>query len=85
MARKKLDGDLQAVATTLAQASAQADAAADAVRTALRAYREAHDLTQAALAARLGVSRVTVARVEVGLRKPSAQLVRALEKLGGAK
>ncbi len=81
MARKRLDGDLQTVATTLAQALS----AAEQVPAALRAYREAHDLTQAALAARLGVSRVTVARVEVGLRKPSAQLVRALEKLGGAK
>lgn len=79
--QKRLDGDLQTVATALASA----DAAAERVPAALKAYRETHDLTQAQLAERLGVSRVTVARVEVGLRKPSAQLLEALGRLGGAK
>ena len=79
--QKKLDGDLQTVAVALASA----DAAAERVPAALKAYREAHDLTQAQLAERLGVSRVTVARVEVGLRRPPAALLAALERLGGAK
>lgn len=85
MPRKKLDGDLHAVATALASADATADAAVELVPAALRAYRKAHGLTQARLAALLGVSRVTVARVETGLRRPPPALVRALEKIGGAK
>ena len=41
--------------------------------------------TENELSERLGVSRVMVARVEAGLRRPPAALIAALERLGGAK
>lgn len=73
-----LDGELAAVATRLAAAAG----AADDLPSVLRDYRREYDLTQAQLAQRLGVSRVTLARVETGTRKPSAALLAALAELG---
>lgn len=78
MARKKLDNELGKVATQLAAA----DSAAGHLPAALRAYRDAHGITQRELAEKLGVSRVTVARVECGARGPSKALLDALATLG---
>lgn len=75
-----LDGELAAVATRLAAAHD----AADDLPSVLRDYRREYDLTQSQMAQRLGVSRVTLARVETGARKPSAALLAALATLGSA-
>jgi len=65
----------QALATTVGAVSQ--------VGQALRDYRNAHGLTQVQLAERLGVARVTVARVESGARRPSQALLAALGALEG--
>lgn len=44
----------------------------------LRDYRDAAKLTQRGLAERLGVSRTTVARWELGIRKPDRDLLQRI-------
>ncbi len=46
----------------------------------LKAIREKRKLSQAALAERVGVDRVTIARIETGARNPSMPLVHRLAK-----
>ena len=46
----------------------------------LKALRERRGLTQAQLAELVGVTRVTVARLEVGMRQPGIDLLEALAK-----
>jgi transcriptional regulator with XRE-family HTH domain len=49
----------------------------------LTAFREEHDLTKAALAALLGVSKASITRWENGRRKPDrAALIRIKNKTG---
>ncbi len=48
--------------------------------TVLKKARERRKLTQAALAKRLGVHQVTIARLETGTRRPSAHLLQRLAK-----
>ena len=44
----------------------------------LKALREQRALTQTQLAERVGVTRVTIARLEVGMRQPGIDLLEAL-------
>lgn len=44
----------------------------------LRRYREKHDLSQAALAALLGTTKVTVSRLETGRRSASGDLLKRI-------
>ncbi len=46
----------------------------------LKKARERRNLTQAALAKRVGVHQVTIARLETGVRRPSADLLQRLAK-----
>jgi len=46
----------------------------------LKRTRERRKLTQAGLAKRVGVHQVTIARLETGTRRPSADLLRRLAK-----
>ncbi len=46
----------------------------------LKAIREKRKLSQAALAERVGVDRVTIARLETGTRNPSMDLLHRLAK-----
>ena len=46
--------------------------------SALRVYRDLRGLTQAALAAKAGVNRVTVAEIETGRKQGSVATLRAL-------
>ena len=46
----------------------------------LKALRERRGLTQAQLAERVDVTRVTIARLEVGMRQPGIDLLEALAK-----
>lgn len=46
----------------------------------LRAIRERRDISQTALAKKVGVHRVTVARIESGSRQPSMDLLQRLAK-----
>ncbi len=47
----------------------------------LKKARERRKLTQAELAKNVGVHQVTIARLETGARRPSADLLRRLAKL----
>jgi DNA-binding XRE family transcriptional regulator len=47
----------------------------------LRAYRKAHDMTQAELAAKLHVSQEMVAQLEAGTLEPSAKLAARLKEV----
>ncbi len=49
--------------------------------TVLKKARERRKLTQAALAKRLGVHQVTIARLETGTRRPSADLLQRLARV----
>ena len=49
--------------------------------TVLKKTRERRKLTQAELAKNVGVHQVTIARLETGARRPSADLLRRLAKL----
>ncbi len=49
--------------------------------TVLKKARERRKLTQAALAKKVGVHQVTIARLETGVRRPSADLLRRLAKV----
>lgn len=49
----------------------------------LTEYRDAHRLTLAELAERLGVRRWTVHGIETGRRKPSPRLAAEIEKVTG--
>jgi DNA-binding XRE family transcriptional regulator len=44
----------------------------------VKACRQAHDLTQDALAEHIGCSRMTIAKIEAGTRRPSQQLAELL-------
>jgi transcriptional regulator with XRE-family HTH domain len=46
----------------------------------LKRLREKREWTQQELAEKVGVSRVTVARIEIGNRKPSLELLERLAK-----
>ncbi len=46
----------------------------------LKAARERKRMTQAALAKKVGVHQVTIARVETGTRRPSMDLLQRLAK-----
>lgn len=46
----------------------------------LKALREQRALTQTQLAERVGVTRVTIARLEIGMRQPGIDLLEALAK-----
>ena len=46
----------------------------------LKKARERRKLTQAALANKVGVHQVTIARLETGVRRPSADLLQRLAK-----
>ena len=46
----------------------------------LKAARERRSMTQAALAKKVGVHQVTIARVETGTRRPSMDLLQRLGK-----
>ncbi len=48
--------------------------------TVLQKARKREKLTQAALAKKVGVHQVTIARLETGVRRPSADLLRRLAK-----
>lgn len=47
----------------------------------LRAFRKAHNLTQAELAAKLKITQAMVAEMEAGTRKPSPELSAAISRL----
>ena len=47
----------------------------------LRAYRKTHNLTQAEVAAKLGVSQAMVADIESGARQPSPELSASIRRL----
>ena len=47
----------------------------------LKKARERRKLTQAELAKRVGVHQVTIARLETGVRRPSADLLQRLAKV----
>ncbi len=47
----------------------------------LRAYRKAHGLTQAELAAKLKVTQAMVAELEAGTRQPSPELSASISKV----
>ncbi len=47
----------------------------------LRAYRKAHNITQAEVAAKLGVSQAMVADLEAGTRQPSPDLAASIQRL----
>ncbi len=47
----------------------------------LKKARERRKLTQAALAKKVGVHQVTIARLETGVRRPSADLLQRLAKV----
>ena len=47
----------------------------------LKRTRERRKLTQAQLAKKVGVHQVTIARLETGARRPSADLLRRLAKV----
>ncbi len=49
--------------------------------TVLKKARERRKLTQAALAKKVGVHQVTIARLETGVRRPSADLLQRLAKV----
>ncbi len=49
--------------------------------TVLKKARERRELTQAELAKRVGVHQVTIARLETGVRRPSADLLQRLAKV----
>ena len=49
--------------------------------TVLKKARERRKLTQVELAKRVGVHQVTIARLETGVRRPSADLLRRLAKV----
>ena len=51
----------------------------------LKKARERRKLTQEALANRVGVHQVTIARLETGARRPSADLLRRLAKALGVR
>ncbi len=48
--------------------------------TVLQKARKREKLTQAALAKKVGVHQVTIARLETGVRRPSADLLQRLAK-----
>ncbi len=47
----------------------------------LKAARERKRMTQAALAKKVGVHQVTIARLETGVRRPSMDLLQKLAKV----
>jgi transcriptional regulator with XRE-family HTH domain len=47
----------------------------------LRAYRKAHNLTQAEVASKLGVTQAMVAEIETGVTKPGAELAKRLSDM----
>jgi len=53
--------------------------------TVLKKAREKRKLTQAALAKKVGVHQVTIARLETGERRPSMDLLQRLAKVLKAK
>jgi ribosome-binding protein aMBF1 (putative translation factor) len=70
----EVDAELDAVA----RARWERTALARAVANAIVAYRTTHDLSQAALAAKLGMQRSAVARLELGDRNPSIDTLEQL-------
>lgn len=49
----------------------------------LRRYREKRELSQAALAALLGTTKVTVSRIETGTRSASGDLMKRINEVTG--
>lgn len=72
--------EMDAEADPEARARWERTAVARAVANALVTYRTAHGLSQAALAARLGVRQPTISRLELGEHNPS---IETLERLAG--
>ena len=58
---------------------------AGAMKNRLKVYRAMHDLTQEALAAKLGVTRQTVLSIEKGQYDPSLPLAFRIASLFGVK
>jgi transcriptional regulator with XRE-family HTH domain len=50
----------------------------------IRAWRLAHNLTQAEMAAKLKISQAMVTEMEAGTRKPSPELSAAISRLMGS-
>jgi DNA-binding XRE family transcriptional regulator len=73
-------GEMDAEMDLKARARWERTALARAVANAVVAYRTAHRYSQAALAAKLGVKRPAISRIELGEHNPS---IDTLERLAG--